>query len=61
MCLFSDEDLNRVSEMRMPETIAALAKVKFNDHRLLERLKILLAGGSSGGGQDGNDTTRSVH
>jgi len=54
----SDEDLNRVSEMRMPEIIAALAKVKFNDHRLLERLKILLAGGSSGGGQDGNDTTR---
>jgi len=39
----SDEDLNRLSVMKMPEILGDLARVKFNDFRLLERLKAVLA------------------
>ena len=39
----SDEDLNRLSQLRMPEILVDLARSKFNDFRLLERLKTVLA------------------
>ena len=39
----SDEDINRLSQLRMPEILVDLARSKFNDFRLLERLKTVLA------------------
>ena len=39
--------------MKMPEIVGDLARVKFNDFRLLERLKSVLASEESEAGQGG--------